>query len=690
MDNLGKHIAQLILEGLSERTVAIYPGAFKPPHKGHLEVVQIALSKADEVIILISKADRNGVQVGQSLKIWELLLKSLGADASRVKIQVAKSESPVKDVYKTVEEFPTTKFLALYGKGESKRFSNLSKYPNVEIIDTGEFKRQYENISATNLRAAIKANDIGEISSFYPQTIKPQDIIDIIPSDNILAESQTGGKIIAMIGGATKPPTAGHFLFAKTALQQLPDIDALIINIGTQPRDGINQEQALRIWEIYKKHLSDKVEIRKMTNYTPIRYAYAYSKQHPDEKVILAIGTREGEEQDLIDFKSRTAKLDKDKFPNLSAIDIRTVAGNSGTKARAAYLEGNKEEFLKYIPKELSNDEKDQVWKIVNDKSIKENLESHAKYEIQKAGLDNKDADYEGMIGKSVLELMKVYAKQGHSGFSAQWTRELFNKLANYENLTPITSDPDEWENVREGADGEPLWQSIRNPALFSDNGGKTWWDVDKKTIKEGIVKGIKAYHKLLEMADKELKYWALHYDIFQKLNTAEFEDVYNKLKDSLKGEQLEALNYFYKIFTDSDKMKNLLENKSHSIKSDFNKFVRYIGEILEYCVKDLKIPRPEVQIINNDSYTKENKSFGGYFPGENKIALVIYNRNLSDVCRTLTHEIYHAYQDKQGILTNESGKDGSKHENEANSYAGKIMREFNRKYSEILTLKND
>jgi len=122
---------------------------------------------------------------------------------------------------------------------------------------------------------------------------------------------------------------------------------------------------------------------------------------------------------------------------------------------------------------------------------------------------------------------------------------------------------------------------------------------------------------------------------------------------------------------------------------SDFKKYISHINELVNYVCEDLQIERPEIKIINSTNYTQENHSFGGYQPGQNKIFLVIKDRNCSDVCRTLTHELKHAQQDQQGVLTPESGKDGSEHENECNSYAGKVMREFNRKYPEILTLVN-
>lgn len=63
------------------------------------------------------------------------------------------------------------------------------------------------------------------------------------------------------------------------------------------------------------------------------------------------------------------------------------------------------------------------------------NLIDHANKELQKAELFDKDADYDGMLGDAVLELITTFAKQGHSGYSASMTRELFYKLSNFEEL---------------------------------------------------------------------------------------------------------------------------------------------------------------------------------------------------------------------------------------------------------------
>lgn len=117
------------------------------------------------------------------------------------------------------------------------------------------------------------------------------------------------------------------------------------------------------------------------------------------------------------------------------------------------------------------------------------NLERHAKEELKLAGLLDKDSDYNGMIGKAVLELVKTFSKQGHSGFSAQWTLDVFNQVVSFKNLTPIGKSKDEWMDVAEmTADGKGMWQNKRRSTTFSRDGGKTWYDIDDPSLNNGDV----------------------------------------------------------------------------------------------------------------------------------------------------------------------------------------------------------
>lgn len=118
-------------------------------------------------------------------------------------------------------------------------------------------------------------------------------------------------------------------------------------------------------------------------------------------------------------------------------------------------------------------------WRVVD--VIKENLTDYAQKELERAGLFDKDSDYGGMLGEAVLALIELFAKQDHSGFSAGLTRELFNKLSSFKPLTEITDDPDEWISVTDCGDkNKPIWQSSRSPSLFSNDEGKTYWDIDE------------------------------------------------------------------------------------------------------------------------------------------------------------------------------------------------------------------
>ncbi len=110
-------------------------------------------------------------------------------------------------------------------------------------------------------------------------------------------------------------------------------------------------------------------------------------------------------------------------------------------------------------------------------------LVDHAQRELDLAGLFKKDSDYGGMVGDAVMELCKCFSGQGHSGFSANMVLELFRRLGKYDNLTPITDNPKEWK--KEDMLEKGVWQNKRNPSFFSDNGGKTYYDVNDKKRKK-------------------------------------------------------------------------------------------------------------------------------------------------------------------------------------------------------------
>jgi cytidyltransferase-like protein len=104
--------------------------------------------------------------------------------------------------------------------------------------------------------------------------------------------------------------------------------------------------------------------------------------------------------------------------------------------------------------------------------------------------------------------------------------------------------------------------------------------------------------------------------------------------------------------------------------------------KFVEYACNELEVNEPKINIINSPTYSQEYKSFGGYIPSEEKIIVVVHNRNMADILRTLAHELVHHHQKLNGDELN--GEDGSDTENEANARAGIIMRKFGRENPEI------
>lgn len=86
--------------------------------------------------------------------------------------------------------------------------------------------------------------------------------------------------------------------------------------------------------------------------------------------------------------------------------------------------------------------------------------------------LERVDLEYDGMVKEAVLEIVDVFAGQGHSGGSAAITLGAVERLLRFQPLTPLTGEDDEWMEV-----DTDLWQSKRCPSVFKDK--ERAWDID-------------------------------------------------------------------------------------------------------------------------------------------------------------------------------------------------------------------
>jgi len=133
------------------------------------------------------------------------------------------------------------------------------------------------------------------------------------------------------------------------------------------------------------------------------------------------------------------------------------------------------------------------------------------------------------------------------------------------------------------------------------------------------------------------------------------------------------ALDHLFedpKYYTKLSKI-GLEENKS-SLNQEL------VKEFMKHVMNELKLDSlPKIKFSNNSQEAINNKSWGGYMPGEQSIRIVTAKRHPADVFRTLAHELVHYKQDITGRLKPNDGETGSDIENEANSRAAIIMRNF-------------
>jgi hypothetical protein len=112
---------------------------------------------------------------------------------------------------------------------------------------------------------------------------------------------------------------------------------------------------------------------------------------------------------------------------------------------------------------------------------------------------------------------------------------------------------------------------------------------------------------------------------------------------------------------------------------------IQIIEEFVEFCAANLKIEElPKMTFIDDKSWVLTNHSFGQYKNDSRHITVYIANRNLADTLRTVAHELTHHKQNELGLLYSGAGETGSPIENEANSVAGMLMRNFGLKHEII------
>ena len=198
--------------------IALYPGAFKPPHRGHFEVVKSLLNgthngqvytkdnykdagtsslsgkksivdKIDKVIVFPGGGERNGITKGESMAIWKIYSKYLPG------IEVMDGEKNPMFAAKEYAKANTDKdFYAITGiRSEDdlvdlRRITTFTNTPNVQGLVIPAAKGN--NVRASDLRKAALSGNLDELRDFFPKQLKREELLSILKmlKDNIISE----------------------------------------------------------------------------------------------------------------------------------------------------------------------------------------------------------------------------------------------------------------------------------------------------------------------------------------------------------------------------------------------------------------------------------------------------------------------------------------------------------------------
>lgn len=198
--------------------IALYPGAYKPPHRGHFEVVKRLLNgthgghiydkesataagskalggekssigKIDKVLVFIGGGERNGITKEESKAIWKIYAKYLPG------VEILDGQkNPMFASKDYAKDHPQEEFYAITGLrdesdlGDLKRITTYKNTPNVQGLAIPSAPGA--GTRATDLRQAVLDGNLDDIRDFFPEELSRQELLTILKmlKDNIIAE----------------------------------------------------------------------------------------------------------------------------------------------------------------------------------------------------------------------------------------------------------------------------------------------------------------------------------------------------------------------------------------------------------------------------------------------------------------------------------------------------------------------
>ena len=198
--------------------IALYPGAYKPPHRGHFNVVKSLLDnsyngsiydkdnyketganllkgtsdskpKIDKVIVFVGAGERNGISKEESMSIWNIYSNYLG----NVEI-LDGGKNPMFAAKDYAQANPEEDFVSVTGIRGDKDFVDLRRvttYKNAPNVQGLALAASPDSTTrATDFRNSILSGNLDKITDFFPEDLSREEILQILTDlkDKIVAE----------------------------------------------------------------------------------------------------------------------------------------------------------------------------------------------------------------------------------------------------------------------------------------------------------------------------------------------------------------------------------------------------------------------------------------------------------------------------------------------------------------------
>lgn len=487
---------------------------------------------------------------------------------------------------------------------------------------------------------------------------------------------------IALYPGSFKLPHAAHFAVVADLATKMGEV---IVIISNKEREGFTSDESYNVWELYKKLLPDNVEITIASEYSPIKEALDIIKEHPGNEYYMVFGKNDGH---------NARSFVKDEYKNVHIYNAGNYNNMNATQFRQAIKSRNIKQIKTFLPKGISEVEFME--------KIEQNLHE-IKIQPQRQIIKIGDICQLNIIpgdlypsGWDIKGEFKVIYKNAYGPKDNQQFEYGLENPQLYNGKTIYLNDDysDRINKLLKKGQIRILNKKSLDEQLFT----KEWWN--NLLIKEEVDEiKIQPQKRPPQIGD-------IYQFLFKTKGTGDWDDICQiqginqdsgnyKIKcstgDSTEFREEEFLKYIRNGSIKFLKHENIssLNESQESIKKLTEEQKRIIIRFIGYVIKQLGISKvPKLSISYDNSQVKERSSFAYYSPLENLIWVYVKNRNIADILRSIAHELTHSKQNQDGRLQQDSGKTGSDIENEANSQAGILLRDFGKENKQIYEIK--